>query len=59
MNVFFGDAGKDCYITRIMSEPVWPAFRYWLLNVVEQVRPIFLIVLACALCSTVEEKKLI
>ncbi|CAK8691096.1 unnamed protein product [Clavelina lepadiformis] len=38
MNAFFGDAGKDNYIRRIMEEPVWPAFRYWLLNITEQNR---------------------
>ena len=37
MNAFFGDAGEDRYVIRIMEKPIWPAFRYWLLNVVEQV----------------------
>nr|XP_002129532.1 jmjC domain-containing protein 5 [Ciona intestinalis] len=39
MNAFFGESGEDRYITRIMEEPVWPSFKYWLLNIVEQNRP--------------------
>uniref|UniRef100_H2Z7M9 JmjC domain-containing protein n=1 Tax=Ciona savignyi TaxID=51511 RepID=H2Z7M9_CIOSA len=38
MNAFFGESGTDRYITRIMEEPVWISFKYWLLNVVEQNR---------------------
>jgi len=37
-NAFFGDLGDANYIERIMLPPVFPAFKYWLLNIVEQNR---------------------
>lgn len=38
VNVFFGDAGTNRYLSRHLTSPSWPAFRYWILNVVEQNR---------------------
>lgn len=38
VNVFFGDAGSNHYITRHLTSTAWPAFKYWLLNIVEQNR---------------------
>jgi len=38
INTFFGDPGESDYICRITQPPVWPSFRYWLLNLVEQNR---------------------
>jgi len=37
MNAFFGDRGEDQYIKRICKPPLYEGFKYWLLNVVEQV----------------------
>lgn len=36
INIFWGDAGENVYLTKIMEYPVWPSFRYWLLNIIEQ-----------------------
>lgn len=38
INTFFGDPGESEYICRITKQPVWPSFRYWLLNIVQQNR---------------------
>ncbi|CAH1798454.1 unnamed protein product [Owenia fusiformis] len=38
VNMFFGDAGENAFIAKVMEPPRWQAFQYWLLNVVEQNR---------------------
>ncbi|XP_039250544.2 tRNA wybutosine-synthesizing protein 5-like [Styela clava] len=38
INVFFGDFGTNRYISRHLVGQSWPAFRYWILNIVEQNR---------------------
>lgn len=37
-NIFFGDAGENTYITRHIKGESWPAFRWWILNIIEQNR---------------------
>lgn len=39
VNVFFGDEGSNCFVSRHLTSPSWPAFKYWLLNIIEQNRP--------------------
>lgn len=39
VNIFFGDEGSNSFISRHLISPSWPAFKYWLLNVIEQNRP--------------------
>lgn len=36
VNYFYGDAGDNQYLTKIMEPPIWPAFSHWLLNIVQQ-----------------------
>ncbi len=40
INIFFGDAGTNAYISKLMCPqgPQWSAFSYWLLNIIEQNR---------------------
>ncbi|XP_064629120.1 lysine-specific demethylase 8-like [Lineus longissimus] len=38
INMFFGDAGENIYLEKLMKPPFWPVFSYWLLNLVEQNR---------------------
>lgn len=36
INIFWGDAGDNVYLSKVMTNPIWPCFRHWLLNIVEQ-----------------------
>ena len=36
--MFFGDGGKNDYLTKIMTSCQWDAFQHWLLNIIEQNR---------------------
>ncbi|EDO33170.1 predicted protein [Nematostella vectensis] len=38
INMFFGDAGDNNYLTKIMSPPWAEGFHYWFLNIIEQNR---------------------
>jgi hypothetical protein len=38
INVFWGDAGENNYLSKVMLPPIWPSFRYWLCNIIEQNR---------------------
>ena len=38
VNVFFGDAGDNFYVQKLLTSPQRSAFVYWLLNIVEQNR---------------------
>ncbi|ESN97505.1 hypothetical protein HELRODRAFT_85380, partial [Helobdella robusta] len=38
INIFWGDAGLNNYSLKVMREPTWCCFRYWLLNIIEQNR---------------------
>lgn len=37
-NIFYGDAGENQYLGKILKAPYRPHFEYWLLNVIEQNR---------------------
>ena len=37
-NVFFGDAGKNQYLEKVLSDPYRQHFKFWLLNILEQNR---------------------
>ncbi|XP_041463000.1 bifunctional peptidase and arginyl-hydroxylase JMJD5-like [Lytechinus variegatus] len=39
INFFYGDAGDNIYLTKIMEPMRWQAFSHWFLNIVEQNRP--------------------
>ena len=36
INMFFGNAGENSFLTKIMRPPQSSAFHYWLLNIIEQ-----------------------
>lgn len=39
VNIFWGDAGNSDFVTKLINQK-WDAFSYWMLNVMEQNRPI-------------------
>ena len=38
INIFFGNDGRNNYLTKIMTGSQWDSFKYWLLNIIEQNR---------------------
>lgn len=40
INIFWGNRGNSDFVTKLINQK-WDAFSYWILNVMEQNRPIF------------------
>ena len=38
INIFFGNEGRNTYLTKIMNSPQYHSFKYWLINIIEQNR---------------------
>ena len=36
--MFYGDAGKNNYVAKILQPPIFDSFSYWFLNIIEQNR---------------------